>query len=340
MARNSRVSSSEVARRAGVSRTTVSFVLNRTPGKNIPEETRKLVYDAARELDYVPDEDARRVAKKVHSRVGFIASHSQSTATDAYILRLLEGMAQVLNRHRCALTLLTIRQRQVDYLDIMQECALDGVIVTNTHEDDRGIRPLAESGVPLVVIGSVGGLDAFQIDIDNAAAAEEAVSYMTSLGLERIAMIVHAPLSYYAAGARLGGYRRALEAAGIDFDERLVRIADFSELTGYAAMSELLDSGLGIEGVFAGNDAVAYGAIQAIYDRKLRIPDDISVVGFDDDFPSRFMHPPLTTITLPASSLGARAAATLVELIRGKEPEERSITMPTSFTVRESCRKP
>jgi LacI family transcriptional regulator len=340
MAKKLSVSSSEVARRAGVSRTTVSFVLNKTPGKNIPEETRALVFEAARELNYVPDEEARRFAKKASLHAGFIASHSRSTAADAYILRLLEGMVPVFNRHRCSLTLFSFRQGQADYLDMIRECALDGVIVTNTHEEDQGLRALAASAVPLVVIGSVEGLDAFQIDIDNAAAAEEVVSYQLSLGHRSIGMIVHAPLSYYAARSRLLGYRRALEKAGVGYDEGLVRPADFSEESGHAAMCGLLDSGRKIDAVFAGNDAVAYGAIEAIYDRRLRIPEDISIAGFDDDFPSRFVHPPLTTMTLPASLLGARAAATLVELIRGRAPEEHLIYMPTSLSVRESCGKP
>jgi LacI family transcriptional regulator len=333
------VSASDVARACGVSRTTVSFVLNNTPGKNIPAETRERVREASALLGYSPDPEARSVAKRTRTSVGLVVNHSDSIYSDAYILRLIEGMAPVFNKRRCALTLVPLRQRRADYPAIVHEYGLDGLMITNARADDDSMRALSDFGLPCVVIGTVEGLNAFQIDIDNEKAASEVCDYLLSLGHRRIAMIVHAPLKYYAASARFAGYRAALAARGVAVDESLVRIADFTEASGYAAMREILEGGGRPEAVFAGNDAIAYGAIQAICDCGMRLPRDISIAGFDDDFPSRFLKPALTSMTLPAASLGESAATTVIALIGGDAPAERRIILPTILSVRDSCRR-
>ena len=333
------VSASDVAAAAGVSRTTVSFVLNATPGKVIPEDTRRRVFDAAASLGYRPDQEAVRLAKRFRHVVALVIRHSASIYSDAYILRLIEGIAPVLNRRRCGFVLVPCGARGSDMVPLVRESGADGVIVTNTLEDDAGIPALAAAGFPAVVIGTVKG-DVFQIDIDNESSARVAASYLVQLGHRRVGMIVHAPSGYHAAMARLAGFRSAMTAAGIPDRDAPVRWADFSEESGRIAMSELLALPERPSAVFAGNDAVAYGAMLAIREAGLRIPGDISIAGFDDDFPSRFVHPPLTTISLPAAALGERAAEMLVDLIHGNEPGQRSIVLLTQLSVRSSCAPP
>jgi LacI family transcriptional regulator len=336
--KKAKVSSADVARLSGVSRTTVSFVLNGAPGKIIPEETRKRVLEAARSLEYSPDAEARSVAKRTRSTVGFVVSHPDSIYSDAYILRLIEGMAPVFNKRRSALVLVPLRQRRTDYSEIVREHGLDGLIIMNARVDDEGIRPLACSGLPCVVLGTVENLDACQIDIDNEKAAFEVCDYLLGLGHRALAMIVHAGLDYVAAVDRRAGYRRALRERGLPEDESLVRVADFTEASGYQAMRSLLEGpSPRPDAVFAGNDAVAYGAIQGILDAGLRIPGDISIAGFDDDFPSRFLQPALTSMTLPAALLGEKAASTIVDLIEGKAAPPSRIVLPTRLSVRDSC---
>jgi len=335
--KKARVSSADVARLSGVSRTTVSFVLNGTPGKSIPAQTRERVLEAARSLDYSPDAEARLVAKRTTRSVGLVVSHSDSIYSDAYILRLIEGMAPVFNKRRAALVLVPVRQRRADYLQIVREHELDGAIVTNARSDDEGIRSFSGSGLPCLVIGTVDGLDAPQIDIDNEKAAFEACEYLIGLGRRRIAMIVHASLDYSAAAARLRGYRAALEERGAGFDESLVRTADFTEASGYAAMRSLLELRPAPDAVFAGNDAIAYGAFQCILDAGLSIPGDVSIMGFDDDYPSRFLQPALTTVTLPAAALGEKAASTIIDMLEGKSAPARRIVLPTRLSIRDSC---
>ncbi|HUX38146.1 MAG TPA: LacI family DNA-binding transcriptional regulator [Rectinemataceae bacterium] len=335
--RKSEVSSKDIAEACGVSRTTVSFVLNNTPGKNIPSETRERILETARSLGYAPDPEAQRIAKRTRATVGLVVNHSDSIYADAYILRLIEGMAPVFNKKRCRLVLLPLRQRETDYLEIVKAHGLDGLMITNARADDAAMKALVELGLPCVVIGTVEGLDAPQIDIDNEKAAFAVADYLLSLGHRRIAMIVHAPLSYLAATGRLAGYRRALETRGLAYDEGLVRIADFTEASGYEAARSILSADPRPEALFAGNDAIAYGAVQAILDAGLRIPEDISIAGFDDDFPSRFLEPALTTMTLPAASLGEHAAAKVIALIDGESGVERRSILPTVLSLRDSC---
>lgn len=335
--RKSEVSSKDIADACGVSRTTVSFVLNNTPGKVIPSETRERILETARRLGYSPDPEARRIAKRTRATIGLVVNHSDSIYADAYILRLIEGMAPVFNKKRCRLVLLPLRQRESDFNEIVRAHGLDGLMITNARADDDAMRSLVKLGLPCVVIGTVEDLDAIQIDIDNEEAAYQVADYLFSLGHRRVAMIVHAPLSYFAATERLAGYRRALEARGLPYDEGLVRVADFTEASGYAAARSILVSGEPPEALFAGNDAIAYGAVQAILDAGLRIPEDISIAGFDDDFPSRFLEPALTTMSLPAASLGERAAATVVALLDGDPAVERRTILPTSLSLRASC---
>ncbi|MCA1950825.1 MAG: LacI family transcriptional regulator [Treponema sp.] len=337
------VSASDVAKLAGVSRTTVSFILNNTPGKHISEATRQRVLQAASALEYVPDEDAVSVARRTHFTIGFFISHSSSIFTDAYIIRLIDGMALVFNKNRCRLVLQPLRQSQTNYVELVRSQALDGVILINTHTNDPGIADLERAGIPLVVIGSIQELRIPQVDIDNIAAAREMAEYLISLGHKKIAMIVHAPVSYYAAAHRLAGYKAALETADLPIHDEYIRIADFTEASGYRAMRELLDLADRPTAVFAGNDVVAYGAMQAIQDAGLDIPGDISLAGFDDDYLSRYLNPPLTTVTQPAAGLGEAAARLVLRQILSpsavqQETEMHRIILPTVLAQRDSCR--
>lgn len=344
------VSASDVAKLAGVSRTTVSFILNNTPGKHISEATRQRVLQAATALEYVPDEDAVSVARRTHFTIGFFISHSSSIFTDAYIIRLIDGMALVFNKHRCRLVLQPLRQSQTNYVELVRSHSLDGVILINTHINDPGILELEQLGIPLVVIGSIQGLHIPQVDIDNTAAAREMVEHLIALGHSKIAMIVHAPVSYYAAAHRLAGYKMAMESAGLEINPEYIKVADFTEASGYRAMRELLDLKERPTAVFAGNDVVAYGAMQAIQDEGLSIPADISLAGFDDDYLSRYLNPPLTTVTQPAAGLGEAAARLVLKQIlsplTASAPSDKTsdsaevhrIILPTVLALRESCR--
>jgi LacI family transcriptional regulator len=335
--KGSRPSSSDVARKAGVSRTTVSFVLNNTPGKTIPEGTRQKVLEAARALAYTPNEKARSVAMIKHHSIGFFIPHSGYVSSDAYVFRIIEGMTPVLNKARFQLVLQPLKLKQMDYMQLARQDNVDGIILMNTHDEDSGLLEVIESGFPLVVIGTISRPEVCAIDIDNKAAARSAVRHLLSLGHRDIGMIVHAPLAFYAARERREGFGEEMRAAGAPVRAEWVREGDLTEESGYRAMRAILSGKKRPTAVFAGNDVMAYGAIQAIRDAGLSIPRDMSLIGFDDDLLSRYMNPPLTTVTNPAPGLGAEAARLLISKLKGRPlPSPRSV-LPTSLALRESC---
>ena len=330
------VSAADVAKRAGVSRTTVSFVLNNAPGKIISEMTRQRVLKAVAELDYRPNVWARNLALTRRHSIGLFICHTDSLFSDAYIISLIQGMSKILNKHRFQLVLQPLKLRQFNYLSLAEKDNVDGIILLNTHDKDEGLAEIIEAGFPLVVIGTLADKKIFQVDIDNYSAARKVMSYLIGLDHRRIAMIVHASPVYYAARNRFQGYKDALDEAGLEYSEAM--IANFTEESGYRAMKELLSLTGRPTALFAGNDMIAYGAIQALKDEGLTIPDDLSIAGFDDDFLSRYLNPPLTTMSLPAPSLGAEAARLLIDRLSGRVTEQRQILLSPHLSVRESCR--
>jgi len=291
-----KISSSDVAKKAGVSRTTVSFVLNNTPGKKIPEQTRLKVLKTVQELGYVVDDSAREIAMAKHYTVGLFICHTKSFFSDAYIIKIIEGMAPVFNKNRVRLILNQIRLDQKSYLQLAKQDQLDGIILINTHDDDQALHELIDSGFPLVVIGTLENRHIRQVDIDTINASRIMTDYLIESGHKRIGTIIHAHSAYDAARLRYEGFQKSMKNAGLAINENWVRYADFSEESGFREMEALLQLEELPTAVFATNDAVAFGAMEAVKAHQLKIPDDISLCGFDDDYLSRFLNPPLTTI--------------------------------------------
>ena len=339
-----RVSAADVAQKAGVSRTTVSFVVNNTPGKNISEDTRQRVLAAMQDLGYTPDERARRVAMARRQTVGLYVRHSQYVYTDAFIVRTIEGMSQAVNRHRVQLIIQPISQSYTgNYVDLVRQDNLDGIILINTQASDAGLNDLITEQFPVVSLDDLGDTLAIdQVFVDNRGAACQIVEYLIGLGHRRIAMITHAAPTFTASSARLAGYRDALEAANIPYSEDLVRYADFSEQSGHDAMLDLLSLPKLPTAVFAGNDVVAYGALLASREAEISVPEEVSVVGFDDDYLSRYMSPALTTVALPASGMGSTAVSLLVERLSDPDSirKPRRLVLPTHISIRSSATNP
>jgi DNA-binding LacI/PurR family transcriptional regulator len=191
----------------------------------------------------------------------------------------------------------------------------------------------------VVVQGFLPQVDAPSIDIDNRAGARKAVEFLIGLGHRRIAYISNAPLAYTSAAERLEGYRDALEGAGIPYDADLVIEGAFDPASGHAAMETLMRRATGCQAVFVASDVVALGAIGALRSAGLRIPRDVSVVGFDDIPLAAHFDPPLTTVRLPAYDLGHAAGQALVDRVAGRPVPSRTL-LPTELIVRSSTAPP
>lgn len=337
-----RVTSQDVANLAGVSRTTVSLVLNDVKGSNIPQKTREKVHSAAEELGYVPNATAQALATRRAKAIGLVMTRSpHHIASDTFLPQIIGGLLGVIREYKLRLLVESVDAEHQDheYLELVRAKHIDGMILLTPRLDDSGLTKLAEGNVPTVLMGNLLGSGFYSVDVDNRAAACKAVQHLLDLGHRKIACISSAPASYSASLERVLGYTDAMQAAGIAPDESLIRYADFDPQSGFESMNSLLKTRRDLSAVFVASDNVAMGAISALHAAGLRVPDDISVIGFDDIPWARYSDPPLTTIRLPAQELARVACITLIDLIRNVAPVERKLLLDTELIERQSCRK-
>ena len=332
-----RPTSKDVATLAGVSRTTVSFVMNDRSDVKIPEETRRRVRDAARELGYHPHASARRLAGgRSHVLALVLRQSPEQVAGDAVLAETLRGLAAAARTggFRVMVEPFALDDPMVTYTALLRAQHADGLVISGPRVDDPFLAELVRDGFPIVLQGALPNIDAPSVDVDNVAGARGAVEHLISLGHRRIACITNAPLVYTAAQDRLDGYRLALEAAGLDAAPELVAEGAFDAPSGHAAMAQLL-ARTAFDAAFVASDVVALGAIGALREAGRRVPDDVSIVGFDDIPLAAYFDPPLTTVRLPAYELGHAAGRALLERIADREIPPRTL-LPTELIVRAS----
>ena len=335
-----RVTSQDVARAAGVSRTTVSMVLNNVHTVKISEGTRQHVLETSRRLGYVPNAAARALASSRTQTIGLVmARQPHHIITDAFLNLLLEGLLQAVHRHgmRLLIEIIEPKHQEETYLQLARAKHIDGLILAGVRKDDQGVFSLGKEGIPAVLIGSLPSSTIDNVDVDNASASQMAVEHLVSLGHSRIACITNASLEFAAPAQRLEGYRRALEAAGLPYQPELVRCGDYDTQSGFDQMNSLLDAEAAFSAVFVASDVVAQGAVAALHERGLEVPRQVAVVGFDDIPQARFTVPPLTTIHVSAQQMAENACEILIGKIAGLDDAPRHQLLPTELVVRASC---
>jgi LacI family transcriptional regulator len=332
-----RPTSADVAALAGVSRTTVSFVLNARTDIKIPDGTRQRVFDAAEQLGYHPHASARRLAGGRSHVVALVMRQSpEQVASDAVLAETLRGLAAAARSEgfRVMVEPLAPDGPHATYTSLLRAQHADGLVISGPRTDDPQLIELVREGFPIVLQGSLPDLDVASVDVDNVAGARGAVKHLLALGHRRIACITNAPLVYTAAQDRLAGYRQALLEAGLEPARELIAEAFFDAASGHAAMAELLKRTT-FDAAFVASDVVALGAIGALREAGRRVPDDVSIVGFDDIPLSGYFDPPLTTVRLPAFELGQAAGHALLDQIADRATPARTL-LPTELIVRAS----
>lgn len=337
-----RVTSKDVAEKVGVSRTTVSLVLNNVQGIQISPETRQKVLLAASELGYVPDATAQALVSRRTKAIGLVLTRTQHhIATDAFLPKIISGLLTTAKKNniRILVDWVETEHQESAYFELARAKRIDGMIVSTPRLNDTALKSLENVDIPTVLMGSVTGSTLPFVDVDNVKAAEKATSYLLGLGHRSIACISNAPPEYTAAPERVAGYQNALMQMNIPVNENLVCFADFDPESGYERMKMLLESGEKFTAVFIASDNVAIGAKAALREANLHIPDDISLVGFDDIPWAKYSDPPLTTIQLPAEALAQSACTLLLDMIQGNEARENNhIILETELIVRQSCK--
>ena len=335
-----RATAAEVAELAGVSRTTVSFVLNDVSGMRISEETRQRVLEAAQTLNYHPDSTARRMVTGQTKMIGFVIRQSPGQAfADHFLPQVLHGMSQSVSAQGFHLLLEVIPPENHTgvYVKLINERHVDGIVLSGPRSDDAELLRIHEQGANIVLLGQLPDGKIPFVDVNNIGGAKIATQHLLGLGHTRIGMITNAPLAYTASADRLSGYQDALAEAGIAYDETLVRLGNFTMESGIQAMHELLALTPRPTAVFVASDTVALGALQAIQQAKLRVPQDIAMCGFDDIPLAQYLDPSLTTVQLPAYGLGWAAAELLIRMISKDKIHNPYVILDTELVIRNSC---
>ncbi|HEX2696808.1 MAG TPA: LacI family DNA-binding transcriptional regulator [Anaerolineales bacterium] len=333
-----RATSVDVAKKAGVSRTTVSFVLNDVPGVSISEPTRQRVLKAAKSLNYHPDMAGRKLASGKSNTIGLVLRQNpEQVFADAFLLQVVLGVEAAAAEMGFHVLLKPVEPDDSQgYARLIHENYVDGILVSGPREDDEEIIRLHQQNEPVLLLGQLPNSHIPFVDIDAVAGAATAVQHLIDQGHRHIAMITNAPLTYTSAQQRRDGYHQALKKAGLEINSAFLREGNYTPASGFAAMSQLLELMPRPTAVFVASDVVAMGAIQAIKRDQLRVPNDVAVVGFDDVPLAGYYDPPLTTIRLPAYGLGWAAGDRLVRMIQGESLQEPQLFLESELVVRES----
>ena len=329
----------EVSRIAGVSRSTVSRVINNHP--NVSKATRTRVQQAIKKCGYRPNGVARSLATNRTHILGMIIPEAVTRLfIDAYFPLMLRGATEACNRrgYQLILSLFTSSvDPRVMYDRVLRSGYLDGAVVANASLDDQLIPTLLEESIPFISIGRHPDDRVPYVDVDNIGGARMATEHLIRLGHKRIAMIT-GPLDMTPSQDRLQGFRDVMAAHHLSVDDWAVVEGDFTEVGARAAMRRLLPDKP--TAVFVASDSMAIGAIKAIRDKGLRIPEDICIIGFDDIPSAMTIEPELTTVRQPIERLGQLVVDVLIDRLerglKGATAVER-IVLPTELVVRRSC---
>ncbi len=325
----------DVADRAQVSRATVSRVMNNHP--NVASDIRSRVQEAMRDLGYNPNRAARRLRGNSNDVIGLIIPDIQNPV----FVAVARGVEDAAYRHQINVLLCNSddhADKQQAYLNVMLAERAAGLIIVPTHaRDGKTLVEIRNAGLPIVLLDrQVQRFEADTVKTDNVLGARIIVNHLLELGRSRIALI--GGLQYLTpARERYQGYVEALRDAGRDVDESLIINGDFKAESGYRITRELMALASPPDAIFTTNSLMAMGALKALHELHIRVPQDVALVSFDDVPWAENLNPPLTAVVQPAYELGVQA----VELLRKRftEPDApiQTVMLQPTLIVRESC---
>lgn len=332
--RDRRITIGDVAARAGVSKSAVSFVFNGRPG--VGEGARERILEAARELEWRPDARARALSRSRAQALGLVIRREpELLSTDPFFPQFVAGVESHLSTVGYALVLQVVDGEQAEhdaYSRFAHEARVDGVFLTDLRIHDERPAELAALGMPCVLLGSGGGEDTAPIGLDDAAGIRRAVRHLHALGHQRIAHVAGAD-RYVHSRVRREAWESEMRQLGLEPGG--LAVADFTGASGARATHELLDHPEPPTAIIYANDIMAIAGISAAIDRGVRVPQDLSIIGFDDIPLAPYIIPPLTTVRQDVFQWGSACARTLVAIVEGGEPGAVDLP-PVEFIVRGS----
>lgn len=330
----------DVAERAGVSVTSVSRVLNGE--KYISQRILEKVNEAIKELNYSPSQIARSLKKQKTDTIGVIVPD----LTNYFCSTILSSIEESASEYGYNLIVCNIAEnldKELRYLHAVREMRVDGIIIMHQKVDERILSFIESASMPILFSCVRSPLpERFSVLINDYQAARDATDYLIQLGHRRIAFLGGDLEDITSGQSRYQGYLDALSQAGIPLNPDFIRFGNYKQESGHLMMREILEreSGERPTVVFAASDDMAVGAMNSILDHGLRIPEDISIMGFDDSLIAQAVRPMLTSMHQPARELGRTSLEYLHNLIEGRgQPSCREIYLPHQIMERGSCRR-
>jgi LacI family transcriptional regulator len=325
----------DVAQEAGVSYATVSRVLNNDP--HVKPETRERVIHSIAHLGYTVNQQARNLAGGRSHVIGLLVPDLGT----GYIGEIIRGVDEALAAAQYDLMLYTTHRRKTKesaYVTSLTQGMTDGLLLVLPRDPEEYLASLRQRRFPYVLVDHQGIGDVESaVGATNWQGGYDATKYLIELGHRRIGFIT-GTMDLGCSRDRLEGYRAALRDCGLPIDPLLIREGDFWQPSGFSAAQSLLALSEPPTAIFASNDVMAFGVMEAVRDRGLRIPEDISIVGFDNIPQAEHVSPQLTTVQQPLADMGREATRMLLALVQEPARPYRRVELPTQLIVRASTR--
>ena len=327
-----KINIAEVAKTAGVSTTTVSRVINEV--STVSESNRRRVLDAIKRLKYRPNPSAQRLASGKTNTVGLIIPRFEGIFHSYYALQVIKGIGISAERARCDLLL-----HITDGKTAPAPTAVEGIVFVDVYGCEELLDRILDEGTPTVVLNHyLEELPVSCVAIDNRTAAERVVDYLVGLGHREIATIT-GDLKTQAGLDRLDGFVKAMKARQLPVKDDYIRFGDFGLPSARTATEALLTLKDRPTALFVASDDMALEAINVALSKGVRVPEELSIVGFDDNPIAAHGRVPLTTIRQPLSEMGRSGLEVLFQQLKGKKQSPTKLLLPTELIERQSCRQ-
>jgi len=330
----------DVAKRANVSPSTVSRVISNS--HEISEKTKKKVRKVMEELGYHINYNARVLVQQSTKTIGIVMKASQNTSVkDPFFQEVINGISAFCSSHDYSISLASGESEEAIFQDtvkMVQGKRVDGVIVLYSKLDDKVVPYLYEKEIPFVVLGRpfLEPNKIMSVDNDNVQAAKEATEYLINLGHERIAFIDSMEQAEVGE-SRLNGYRLAMSMNDLEVKQEYVTRIPFENVEAKAIIKELMNSPKRPTAIVVTGDILSLIVLSALQEQEVKVPDDVSIVSFNNSVIADFSNPPLTSVDIQTYQLGFESAKYLIEKLKHPDNFSKSVIIPTVIVERKSC---
>ena len=327
----------DVAKQAGVSISTVSRVIN--DSKPVTDEVKQRVREVIKETGYVPNPLARSLVTRKSMLIGVVVPEM----ADPFVSEILTGIEEVAKMYDYDILLSNTymdKDQEEKSINLLKAKQVEGIIMLTWEVSKESVDLIENSGIPAIYISKTAGeYDVNTVSTNNKEATKEMTDYLVKTGHSRIGFVMTSNDYTVLEHERLTGYKEALEVNGIDFDDSLVSSGSTDYESGYRAAMELLGKIDKPDALFVTGDEAAIGAVNACFDSGLRVPEDISVAGFNDIRYAKMFRPSLTTVHQPLYDIGAVAVRMIIKIINGERDFEKRVKLPHEIIERNSVIK-